>query len=144
MDHKIVAVCLMNSRGIRRTLAQLASGSEIRGDRDMAVVAALKLLEPKYQGVSTAMIFKDLQLKSDDELSRLARTIHPVLCSLKLEKWLGVSGNCHYLAQSEVVTGGRMTRILLDGKASEIPQPEMSPSTLVDGAHRAWKPQGCR
>jgi len=126
MDHKIVPVCLMTSRGIYKTLRLLAAGAPISSDREMAVVAALKLREPAYEGAVAADIFSDLSLKSERELLALSRAIHPVLCSLKLEKWLGVSGNCHYLAQSVSATGALPKRILLDGQAMNILWPQVA------------------
>lgn len=123
MDHKIVPVCLMTSRGIHETLTRLVAGAPISSDRQLAVVAALKLLEPSYEGVATEDMFRDLAGKSERELAELSRMIHPVLCSLRLEKWLGVSGHAHYLAQSVVSRDVKPKRILLDGRAMEIPLP---------------------
>ena len=125
MDHKIVTVCLMNSRRIHQTLVGMMADNAVHSDRDMAVVAALKLLEPGYQGITTAAIFTDLRSKTDAELQALSKMIHPVLCSLKFEKWLGVSGNSHYMAQAVVAKGVAVKRLLLDGTAMDIPQPEL-------------------
>lgn len=119
MDHKIITVCLMNSRRIHRALVEMAGSREIGEDRQMAVIAALKLLEPDYEGMSTSEIFDQLGEKTSQELQQLARLIHPVLCSLKLEKWLGVSGQCHYLAQSAAPRGGEVRRMLMDGEGHE-------------------------
>ena len=120
MDRKITTVCLMNSRRIHQTLRELAEQREITNDRHMAVVAALKLLEPAYQGAAVESLFDDLKSKSDRDLVPLARLIHPVLCSLKLEKWLRESGQCQYLAERASPRGGSVRRILLDEQAGEI------------------------
>ena len=120
MDRKIPTVCLMNSRRIRLTLRELSEQRSIGSDRQMAVVAALKLLEPKYEGARVEVIFDDLQDKSEQELMPLARLVHPVLCSLKLEKWLRDSGQCQYLAERASPRGTAVRRILLDDKAGEI------------------------
>lgn len=120
MDQKITTVCLMNSRRIYQTLQELAEERIISDDRHMAVVAALKLLEPAYQGAAVEQIFDDLKSRPDSELMPLARLVHPVLCSLKLEKWLKQSGQCHYMAEGAGPRGGVVRRILLDDKAAEI------------------------
>ena len=120
MDRKITTVCLMNSRRIHQTLRQLAEQRTICNDRHMAVVAALKLLEPAYQGVKVEKIFDDLKSRPDSELVSLARLIHPVMCSLKLEKWLKQSGQCQYLAESASPRDSVVRRILLDDNATEI------------------------
>ncbi len=124
MDRKITTVCLMNSRRIHLTLLELAERRSISTDRHMAVVAALKLLEPGYQGAAVDTIFDDLKRKSDKELLPLARLIHPVLCSLKLEKWLRESGPCQYRAERASPRGVVVRRILLDDQAREIKAPE--------------------
>lgn len=122
MDRKITTVCLMNSRRIHQTLLELAQHCSIENDRHMAVVAALKLLEPAYTGVAVEVIFEDLRGKADAELVALARMIHPVLCSLKLEKWLRDSGQCQYLAERACPRGTSVRRMLLDDHAREISQ----------------------
>lgn len=124
MDRKIPTVCLMNSRRIQLTLSELAQQRDITTDRHMAVVAALKLLKPAYQGAPVNVIYDDLSAKNEDELLPLARLVHPVLCSLKLEKWLRDSGHCQYLAQRASPRGEVVRRILLDEKAGEILQSE--------------------
>jgi hypothetical protein len=131
MDHKVVTVCLMNSRRIHQILDELADARNINNDSHMAIVATLKLMNPDYQGIGTEDIADDLKGKSRQELFKLARSIHPVLCSLKLEKWLGVSGQCHYLAQSAAPRGGEVRRMLLDGSAREIRSSEALLSPLM-------------
>ena len=120
MNHKIVTVCLMTSQRIVQVLSELAAAPQLVSERQMTVLAALKLMLPNYRDAGTADIASDLRAKSDKELEVLARRLHPVLCSLKLEKWLGVSGQCHYLAQSAVPSGGEAQRVLLDCAAREI------------------------
>lgn len=120
MEQKITTVCLMNSRRIYQTLQELAQQRVISDDRHMAVVAALKLLEPAYQGAAVEQIFDDLKSRPDSELMPLARLVHPVLCSLKLEKWLKQSGQCQYMAEGAGPKGGVVRRILLDDQAAEI------------------------
>jgi hypothetical protein len=124
MNHKVITVCLMNSRRIHQVLQDLILSRDIHDESHMAIVAALKWLEPAYQGLATQELADDLGAIPAPELVKLARLVHPLLCSLKLEKWLGVSGDCHYLAQSEVPRGAAVRRMLLDGSAREIRQLE--------------------
>ena len=142
MDHKIVTVCLMTSQRIGEVLGELAESRNTGSDCHIAVVAALKLVEPAYYDLGTVDIGADLKTKSTQELCTLARLIHPVMCSLKLEKWLGVSGQCHYLAQSAVPRGGKARRMLLDNTAHEIISPGSLPENglvlpLPAGAHNS-------
>lgn len=120
MDSKIDTCYLMTSRRINLALRELAAGQEISNDRQMAVVAGLKLLRQDYVGVGLEKLCADLASASDLELSQTARQIHPLLCSLKLEKWLGGSGECHYLVESIAYRGGANRRILLDSHGREM------------------------
>lgn len=120
MEHKIAAAWLMNSRGIHQTLLDLAGHKIASTDRHMAVVAALKMLQADYQGVAIKQICDDLGNRPDFELEALARSIHPVLCSLRLQKWLKDSGRQQYMAESAGPRGTLVRRILLDDDATEL------------------------
>lgn len=120
MDNKVNTCCLMTSRRIQLALKELASQQNISNDRQMAVVAGLKLLKADYLGVDIASLCQDLATYSEAELAYTARQVHPLLCSLKLEKWLGVTGQCRYVAESIAPRGGETRRILLDSFGREI------------------------
>jgi hypothetical protein len=131
MEQKIATVCLMNSRRIHQTLRELSATRTVSNDRHMAVVAALKLLETDYQGVDVETICDDLSRRPEQDLEPLARLVHPVLCSLRLEKWLKESGQCQYIAEGATPVGGVVRRILLDDKAQDIP-PAVVPGKLLN------------
>ncbi len=120
MEHKTAAAWLMNSRRIHQTLLDLASQRAITTDRHMAVIAALKMLQVDYQGVGVKQICDDLSGRPELELEALARRIHPVLCSLRLQKWLQDSGRQQYMAESAGPRGTLVRRILLDDDATEL------------------------
>lgn len=120
MEHKIATACLMNSRRIHQTLLDLASQKAVTTDRHMAVVAALKMLQADYQGVAVKQICDDLDSRPEPELEALARRIHPVLCSLRLQKWLKDSGQQQFMAESAGPRGTLVRRILLDDDATEL------------------------
>jgi hypothetical protein len=120
MEHKIATACLMNSRRIHQTLLDLANQKVVSTDRHMAVLAALKMLQSDYQGVGVKQICDDLSNRPNLELEALARRIHPVLCSLRLQKWLKDSGQQQYMAESAGPRGALVRRILLDDDATEL------------------------
>ena len=119
MEQKIATAWLMNSRRIQQTLEDLSSQKVASSDRQMAVIAALKLLRTEYQGLSVKQVGEELTDLSERERSDLARKLHPVLCSLRLQKWMKESGGQQYLAESTGPRGALVRRVLLDDDAMD-------------------------
>jgi hypothetical protein len=119
MEQKIATAWLMNSRRIQQTLQDLSRQQAAGTDRHMAVIAALKLLRTEYQGLGVKQVGDALGDLSEPELFDLARSLHPVLCSLRLQKWMKASGQQQYLAESPGPRGALARRVLLDDDAIE-------------------------
>lgn len=120
MEQKIATAWLMNSRRIQQTLLELSSQKGASTDRHMAVIAALKLLRAEYQGQSVKQVCDTLVDLPQSELNGLARRLHPVLCSLRLQKWLKASGRQQYLAESPGPRGALVRQVLLDDDSIEL------------------------
>ena len=79
------ATPLMNSRTIARELRGIAAGDTLN-TAQLSVVFGLVFTHPEYENSDIDSVVTSIRQKSEPVLTQLARKIHPVLCSLQLDK----------------------------------------------------------
>ncbi|MEH6551868.1 MAG: hypothetical protein V7711_06835 [Pseudomonadales bacterium] len=120
MTAKYDVTLLMTSRQIKEALDTIAEQGEIKTDREMVAIAALKFSRAEFMGASVATVAAKLRLHSDTEISYLAKAAHPVQCALQLEKWQSDTGETTYAARNPRPRGKDGQRILLTEDGVEI------------------------
>lgn len=89
--------CLMNSRHIAKQLSSIANGENLDLAR-LSIVFALVYAHSEYENADVDSVVAALKNKTAAELKQLARELHPILCSINVEKQ-DLPGGEHWRAE---------------------------------------------
>lgn len=120
MGQTVRSQYLMTSRRIVEVIDRVIDELGVRDEREFAVVAAIKLGRLEYRHSTLVELAGKLGELDHAARIKLARDIHPLLCSLTVEEHRGKAGPDGYCIQILNPRGVSGRMVLFDINAREV------------------------